>query len=88
MDLDRNQLADIVDKHVKELQEFFPDVQILVSWLEEGTKNTIDCFRGGGNFYARTGMAREFLQRDASATQAADIRKELDPPDPLLPPKD
>lgn len=68
----------IVDKSVSDLREFFPDVQVLVSWPDDDRNgNTFDCFRGNGNWYARAGMAREFLMRDESKTTAHEVSKKL-----------
>jgi hypothetical protein len=75
----------IVDKAVCELREFFPHVQILATWEDENTPfGTFDVFRGKGNWYARVGMAKEFLTRDEGQTTAKEIGDRLDPPDPLL----
>lgn len=41
-------------------------VQILVTWDEEGNTETVNI--GAGNWYARIGMAREFLERDSVRT--------------------
>lgn len=71
----------IVDKAVCELREFFPDVQVLVSWIEEEDGCTRDLFRGKGNWYARVGMANEFLTRDEGQTTAKEIADRLNPDD-------
>lgn len=70
---------DMIDKHVDELREHFPHVQILVSWEDDTTKNTHDVFRGKGNWYARVGMAREFLTRDKEHTAAHELGKVIKP---------
>lgn len=72
----------IVDKAVNDLREFFPHVQILVSWrYSEDGSSTADVFRGKGNWYARVGMAREFLTRDESETTAKEIAARLNQDD-------
>lgn len=73
-----DQAIEIVDKAIAELREFFPDVQILCSWTDDEHEGcTFDVFRGKGNWYARTGMAREFLTRDSGQTEAHEIAKSL-----------
>ncbi len=79
-DAERKVLEDLLDKHLRELGEHFPDIQLMVSWTNENG-NTEDLMRGRGNFYARLGMAREFLNRDASMISAREIKRELEPPD-------
>lgn len=71
----------IVDKAVCELREFFPHVQVLVSWRHDEDGCTADLFRGKGNWYARIGMAREFLTRDESQTTAKEIADRLNTDD-------
>ena len=62
----------IINKAVNDLREFFPQVQVLVSWTGDDG-HTYDCFRGKGNWYARVGMAREFQNRDESQTTAKEL---------------
>lgn len=71
----------VVDKAVCDLREFFPDVQVLVSWVEESDGCTRDLFRGKGNWYARAGMANEFLNRDQGQVAAKEIADRLKPPE-------
>lgn len=58
----KEELGKIVEKAAAELGEHFDAVEILASVSDgEGSR----CLkRGVGNFYARLGMAREFLQED------------------------
>lgn len=82
-DEERDELVKKVDAAINVLREHFQHVQILVSWeAEDGTQNTYDIFRGKGNWYARVGMAREFLTRDVSHTQAHEIKEQLHPDEP------
>ncbi len=72
------QLA-IVDAAVAALGEHFDSVQILVSTVE-GTKTR--CIkRGSGNWYARQGMAHEFVNEDVAVENARQIADRLNPPD-------
>jgi hypothetical protein len=55
------------------LGEHFDAVQILASWNEQGLTN-MTC-HGCGNWYARQGMAKDFINTDQAqeiATQLAD----------------
>lgn len=73
-------LIKFVDHKVSELCEQFEAVQILVSWpSEQGNGNTKDYFSGRGNWYARTGMAHDFLDRDKGQVMAREISKALKP---------
>ena len=58
----------LVNAMARQLGEHFDSVQVLVSWNEEGL--TKDVYAGGGNWYARVGMARDFLTRDTGETHA------------------
>lgn len=53
------------------LGEHFDAVQILVSWNEENSSICVK--RGCGNWYARKGMAHEFIDMDAAQINANEI---------------
>lgn len=57
------------------LGEHFDVVQILVS-SSEGD-DTFVCKQGTGNFYARLGLAREFVEEDRAVILASKIAYEL-----------
>lgn len=61
------------------LGEHFDHVQILATWNEEGT--TQRHFTGSGNWYARQGMAHDFISWDKAQTAADEISKVLPKPD-------
>lgn len=44
-------------------------VQVQVSWMEDGFTKGIS--QGDGNWYARVGMAREFIEKDQAETQSS-----------------
>lgn len=68
-----------VDLHVAQLGEHFEAVQIFVSVQ---TPNGTMCLkRGGGNWYARQGMAHEFIGLTRAQEQAHSIAQELRPED-------
>lgn len=72
-----------LDAMLAELGEHFDCVQILGSYMgDDGNTNRVT--RGIGNWYARQGVAREFLEMDAAQTTAYEIAKAIprvDPPD-------
>jgi hypothetical protein len=58
----KDELGKLVEDTAKALGEHFESVEILAC-NSDGEGST--CIkRGAGNFYARLGMAREFLQED------------------------
>lgn len=68
----------MLDRHLAELGEHFDAVEILATDTDgEGTSTLI---RGIGNYWARIGLAHEFInrqERDDSAVKIAEeIRKE------------
>lgn len=72
-----------LDAMLAELGEHFDCVQILGTYMgDDGNTNRVT--RGIGNWYARQGVAREFLEMDAAQTTAYEIAKvvpRIDPPD-------
>jgi hypothetical protein len=62
----------LIGKHVSALAEHFANVQIMVSWNEDG--NTRCARQGAGDWYARQGMAHEFISMDRARDQADQIR--------------
>lgn len=52
------------------LREHFDAVQILVSWQADENRGTYCVKRGAGNWWARQGMARDFVQADQAASTA------------------
>lgn len=69
------ELTAIVDAKVSSLMEHFDSVQILVSYITP--KGTHIITRGGGNWYARQGMAHEFIASDRAATEAQELARVL-----------
>jgi hypothetical protein len=60
------------------LGEHFDSVQILASWNEEAI--TACSFVGCGNWYARQGMAKEFLEQDQAQLIGREVSRALPPP--------
>lgn len=68
--------SDIVQRAVNDLIEHFDSVQIFTTHTEEGVTRGIK--KGGGDFYARIGMAREFLIVDNERTRRATEDDDVD----------
>lgn len=76
-DLTPEQLEKVVQQHVDALSEFFDAVQVLCSHtMKEGTGSV---FTGSGNWFARQGMAHQFIKSDDAETLAHKMPKP--PPD-------
>ncbi len=74
-DLTPEQMQEAVQRHVTALMEHFDSVQILVSvCTEEGTEFVK---LGAGNWFARQGMAHDFITCDRAHTEAREIAKVL-----------
>ena len=67
----------IVDPIALRLTEHFDSVQILASWVDD-QKQTHCVKWGDGNWYARQGMAHEFITEDKAREQARELSKALD----------
>lgn len=71
--------AEIVKKALHDLGEHFESVQILATTVSEG--QTLRSFSGCGNWYARLGMAHEFINEDTASEVAIQISRKLKPGD-------
>lgn len=60
----------LAEKYVQQLMEHCDAVQILLSKHNGTAGGTVNCFTGDGNWYARIGMAHEFLVVDKARTIA------------------
>lgn len=65
----------ILEEAASKLGEHFDSVQIMISWNDNGY--TMCCKRGVGNWYARQGMAHEFINEDVAKENALHIANEL-----------
>jgi len=69
----------VVRQHVDALGEFFDSVQILASNVTQiGTENV---FTGSGKWFARQGMAHDFINRDRAQTEAHELAGAMRPPE-------
>lgn len=74
-------LIEELNKALLNLGEHFDCIQILGTYMGDDG-NTYRVTRGVGNWYARQGIAREFLQMDAAQTTAYELAKVIQIPDP------
>lgn len=72
------ELRKLVENAARTLSEHAEHVQVMVSWNEETITHRV--YSGTGNWYARQGMAHEFIQMDVAQTNAAEIASKLEPP--------
>lgn len=70
----------IIERFLEELGEHCDAVQVMASWNEEG--RTYATVVGSGNWYARQGMARQFINTDQAQTNAREISEAINPTDP------
>jgi hypothetical protein len=69
----------LLSEMAAKLGEHFEAVQILGTWSEDG--HTYSCKEGSGNWYARQGMAHEFIQEEIADDTAAKLAEQLKPED-------
>jgi hypothetical protein len=75
----RKEREDCVEDLAALLGEHFDAVQILVSGPADG--GGTECIKKGcGNWYARQGMAHEFINQDIAQEHAKEISEALEPP--------
>lgn len=67
-----------IEMCVHRLMEFADCIQVLASYTD--SEGTHSCYLGAGNWFARTGMAHDFLERDESQTAANAVKPFLQPP--------
>ena len=65
----------IVDSIRHRLAEYFDATQIHVSWVDANGLTGI-VHRGSGNFYARVGMAEDFLNKEQAEVMAVEIKRD------------
>jgi hypothetical protein len=69
----------LLEETAAKLGEHFDAIQILGTWSEDGLTKCSK--RGVGNWYARQGMAHEFINADLAQENAREIAEQLNPPD-------
>lgn len=69
----------LCNEAAQKLSEQAENVQIMVTWNEEGLTHRY--FVGAGNWYSRVGLAHEFLAQDIAQTNAKQIADSIHPPD-------
>lgn len=69
----------LVTKTALALSEHFGSVQILVSWMDGGLTKAYK--QGAGDWYARQGLAHEFINEDIAKDNARLLAEIIDKPD-------
>lgn len=75
---------DEVDRFLVALTEKIPDahIQVLATWNHSGKTCSINT--GIGNWYARQGLAHEFINADIAQEHAMQLASKINPPeDPI-----
>lgn len=75
--LNQTEQMAIVRQHVIALSEFFDSIQILVS--NSGDIGTESVYLGSGNWFARQGMAHDFITKDRAHTEAHELSSVINP---------
>ncbi len=70
----------LVEKMLIEMTEHFPDchVQVLMTFNSDGLTKSVSS--GVGNWYARQGLAHEFINSDIAQENARQIADAISPP--------
>jgi hypothetical protein len=76
-DLTTEEMQKIVQHHVTALMEHFDSVQIFGSVVTDRGTEFIKL--GGGNWFARQGMAHDFITCDRAQTEAREISRAIHP---------
>lgn len=71
---------EILKRHTAELAEIYDSVQVLASWLAPDGR-TLSQKQGSGDWYARKGLAHEFIEENIAEDTATQIARKLEPPD-------
>jgi hypothetical protein len=66
-------LHQIVDSHIAQLLEHCDAVQILMTGPLDDTEGVWSLARGGGNWFARQGLAHQFINQDLAQEHARQI---------------
>lgn len=72
-----DEIQEVINDALQKLGEHANAIQILVSWNENG--GTFIKSKGCGNWYARQGMAHQFINTDIAQENAVQIAEHLNP---------
>lgn len=76
--MSKDEIRKLCERAASQLAEHGDAVQIMHTWTD--VHGTHRVFTGCGNWYARQGMAHEFIECDRAQTNAAEIASKLEPP--------
>jgi len=72
--MNREEAVNLLNSHASQLSEHFDSVLILASYLEpDGTTTAVA--GGQGNYYARQGMAAQFIERAKAEGLVDEIKR-------------
>lgn len=74
----QEQTKKLVDKFASEMAEHFDSVQVFVTLHEGGEENTSSYETGRGNFYARLGQIKEWVEIQDQYQRNEAIRRDAD----------
>lgn len=74
-----DEVNEMLDEIAAKLGEHFDAVQLMVTWNEEGI--TYAAKRGSGNWYARQGLAHEFINADIAVENARQLAEIMPKPE-------
>lgn len=64
-----DKLDDLIEQFLATITEYADVVQISVSFTEDVTGDTVGHHKGTGNWYARQGLARDFIEQEKARTK-------------------
>jgi hypothetical protein len=76
--MEKEEMRKLCGRLSTQLGEHAEAVQVMVSWTDNNGTHRV--FHGCGNWYARQGMAHEFIECDKAQTNAVEIASKLEPP--------
>lgn len=69
--------TEVIDRAITVLMEHFEAVQVLATTSDGNAGETYDWMRGGGNWYARQGLAQSFLSKDKAQDIGLEVASHL-----------
>ena len=70
-------LTQLIDNSLEALMEHFEAVQILATTHDSISGDTYDWMRGSGNWYARRGLADNFISKDKAQDIGVEVANRL-----------
>lgn len=77
----KEEAFEMIDRAAATLAEHFDAVEILASVVLDGNHDTRSVYAGRGNWFARQGMAQDFISREQANEVSTQIAQKMNPPD-------